>query len=117
MIPVKSNHPVWLDEPFEVEPSHGADFFWLTNDTIAYRNASSLWTMELSSGNKNNVQHLFDFPEGISASGLQYNHESGVLAFNAQVWADGDLSKAAEQNEKYAERGTTGVVFDELFIR
>lgn len=115
----RTKEPVGL---FNATSSTASDFVWLGNDTIGYRNSSSFWSSSvkhenIAKGNDIQPEHMFDFPAGVSASGIQYNVESGILAFNAQVWADGDLSTAEVQNRMYAERGTTGVVFDELFIR
>jgi hypothetical protein len=92
----------------------------LSDETAAYVNGSSLYSFRTDTKSKSLKQtHLFDFPAGISASGLQYEAKTGHLAFTAQVWEGGDQSfEAVEKlNDKFENRGDTAQVYDELFIR
>lgn len=92
----------------------------MSDETAAYVNGSSLYSFRTDIKFQSLKQtHLFDFPAGISASGLQYEAKTGHLAFTAQVWEGGDQSfEAVEKlNDKFENRGDTAQVYDELFIR
>jgi hypothetical protein len=92
----------------------------LTGDLAAYLNGTSLYSFRTSvNAHDLKARRLFDFPAGISASGLQYEHQTGHLAFTAQVWEHGDGSFEAVQEltEKFEGRGNSGQVYDDLFIR
>jgi len=107
-------------ELFQSPPGQAGDFFWLSGDLAAYLNGSSLYSFRTSVNSPDLKQtKLFDFPAGISAGGLQYEHETGHLAFTAQVWEQGNGTFEAVEhwNQKYDSRGNTGQVYDELFIR
>jgi hypothetical protein len=60
---------------------------------------------------------ILNFPKGINPDGITYNADSGILAFSGQVWEDGSFDNVHKWDESYEGRGTTGVVFDELFLR
>ena len=60
---------------------------------------------------------ILSFPDGVNPTGLQYQRDTGALVFSGQVWADGDLTSSGKGDEAWEGRGTSGVVFDELFIR
>jgi hypothetical protein len=106
-------------ELFSCPPGQAGDFFWLSDETAAYLNGSSLYSLTNGSKSKELKQtRLFDFPAGISASGLQYEAKTGHLAFTAQVWDhDGSFEAVGKLNDKYENRGDTAQVYDELFIR
>jgi hypothetical protein len=113
----KGKEPVEL---FSAPPGDAGDFFWLSNDTAAYLNDTSLYSFGTNISSKGvKREHIFDFPEGIAASSLQYDRKSGYLGFTAQVWehGDGTLEGVKKMNDKYEGRGDTGQVYDELFIR
>lgn len=107
-------------ELFTSSSGEASDFFWLSGDLAAYLNGTSLYSFRTSVHTKDLKQtKLFDFPAGISPGGLQYEHETGHLAFTAQVWEHGNGTFEAVEhwNDKYEGRGNTGQVYDELFIR
>jgi hypothetical protein len=101
--------------------SEASDFLWLSNGTIAYLNASSLYSLPINNGavkpHELTATHLFDFPKGVEPSGLQYEPTSSLLAFSGRVWSDGDFDKTAYWEEKYAARRDSGQVYDELYVR
>lgn len=51
---------------------------------------------------------LLEFPTAVS--GLSYEPISSTLAFNADVWQNGDLESAIEQDKAYEQRGNTAQV-------
>lgn len=114
---IKTPSPISL---FNSTPSQARDFLWIDNSTLAYLNVTSLYSVELNQkarkGVANRTKEL-EFPRGINPSGLQYESETGSLIFQGQVWGDGDFGRTAENDKAYQERGTTGVVFDDLFVR
>jgi hypothetical protein len=92
----------------------------LTGDLAAYKNGSSLYSFRTSVHAQDlKATKLFDFPTGISAGGLQYEHETGHLAFTAQVWehGNGSFETVENWNKEFEGRGNTGQVYDDLFIR
>lgn len=107
-------------ELFTSPPGEAGEFFWLSGDLAAYLNGTSLYSFRTSVHSKGLKQtKLFDFPNGISAGGLQYEHETGHLAFAAQVWdhGNGSFETVEHWNNEYEGRGNTGQVYDDLFIR
>lgn len=113
----KGKAPVEL---FSCPPGQAGEFFWLSDDTTAYLNGSTLYSLETKvSTQAVKRTHILDFPEGISASGLQYESKSGYLGFTAQLWqhGDGSFEGVEKLNEKFERRGDTGQVYDDLFIR
>jgi dipeptidyl aminopeptidase/acylaminoacyl peptidase len=99
-------------------PGELAEALWLSNRTIAYVNGSALWHVGIAEGDSGKALHMLDFPEGTEPSGLQYEPESGNLVFSAAVWtADGNLSKTAEHDAAWEDRGNSGTVFDDLLVR
>lgn len=107
---------------FAAPPAEAAEIIWLSDSTIAYLNGSSLYALSISydvSAQLATVKHeatqLVDFPSDVES--LSYEPESGRLAFSAAVWQDGDLLNTAHNDEEWEERGTTGVVYDDLFVR
>lgn len=113
----KGDKPVEL---FSAPPGQAGEFFWLSDDTAAYLNGSTLYSIGTNVSDKGvKREHLIDFPEGIAASSLQYDKKSGYLGFTAQVWehGDGTFEGVEKMNEKYEGRRDSGQVYDELFIR
>ena len=99
-------------------PDEIAEAVWLSERTVAYVNGSALWHFGIGDKDSGRGIHMFDFPEGIEPSALTYEPESGTLVFSAAVWSDdGDLTKTAEHDKKWEERGYTGTVFNDLFVR
>ncbi|GMK53913.1 hypothetical protein CspeluHIS016_0104990 [Cutaneotrichosporon spelunceum] len=97
--------------------SQGHDFIWLSTDTVAYINGSALVHFSINSKNSEATKVL-DFPEGTEPSGLQYDSNSGALVFSAAVWeANLDLDKTGAGDKAYEERGDSGLVLDDLFVR
>jgi hypothetical protein len=61
--------------------------------------------------------HILDFPKGTNPTDLKYEPTTSLLAFGAQVWDDATFEDVEGLDVKNENRGTTGMVFDELFIR
>lgn len=96
-------------------PGHAGNFLWVDDKTIAYLNDTTLYSFPLSPAYK--PVPALDFPRGVSPTRLQYVPEKGMLVFQGQVWQDGDFGMTEEKNGEYEKRGTTGEVYDELFLR
>jgi len=108
---------------FSLPPAHAGEFLWLNNQTPAFLNGSSLYSFSINDTSKDHLEKgvkrekVLEFPEGINPTGLQYQCDDNLLIFSGQVWADGNFYSTGRKDELYEKRGTTGVVFDELFIR
>jgi hypothetical protein len=115
-----SDPPVAL---FSSPPAHAGEFLWLNNHTPAFLNGSVLYSFTVNDTSSDHLakgvkrEKVLEFPAGINPTGLQYQAEDNLLIFSGQVWADGDFYSVAKKDELYEQRGTTGVVFDELFLR
>ncbi|KAL7421332.1 Dipeptidyl-peptidase 5 [Cryptotrichosporon argae] len=92
---------------FTSPPSEASSFFWADGE-LAYLNGSTLFHAS---------KPIFTFPSGIDPSNLAYDAVSHKLAFSGFVWADGNFTATGAHDAAYEERGTTGVVYDELFVR
>jgi dipeptidyl aminopeptidase/acylaminoacyl peptidase len=98
--------------------SQAHDFVWLSDHTVAYINGSTLLHFSIDPKHSGRTMKVLDFPEGTEPSGLQYDEESKALVFSAAVWEkDLDLDKTAAGDKAYEERGDSGLVLDDLFVR
>jgi hypothetical protein len=108
---------------------------WTSNQTIVYLNTTKgenpqLWgldTSHLSSTNQAhlNPEYIFTFPT--TPSSLKYiappNHvggsdgTEGVLSFSAHVWKGRGIEEVKKLDEEWEEKGDSGMMWDELFIR
>ncbi|KAL1411579.1 Dipeptidyl-peptidase 5 [Vanrija albida] len=103
---------------FSGRTSEAAEVLWLSNETVAYLNGSALYHFSVAPDSSKRVIHLLDFPEGIEPSAIQYNTESRTLAFSGAVWTENlDFEQTAAGDKAYANRGDTGQVYDDLFVR
>jgi len=108
---------------FSLPPAHASEFLWLNDHTPAFLNGSTLYSFHINNTARDSVekgverQKVLQFPEGINPTGLQYQRDANLLFFSGQVWPDGDFATVEKKNELYEKRGTSGVVYDELFIR
>ena len=123
LLSLKTNSSASPIPLFSLPPAHAGEFVWLNDHTTAFLNGSTLYSFSINDTSEESLnkgvkrEKVFEFPEGINPTGLQYQRDTNLLIFSAQVWADGDLYTVAEQNKRYEQRGTTGVVYDELFLR
>lgn len=100
---------------FDAPGGEVSEPLWLDDNTVAYLNGSALWSFGLEKGSPS---HMFDFPNGTEPSALKYNHEAGLLGFSAAVWLeDQDLGKTGEHDDAWKDRGYSGVVYNDLFVR
>lgn len=60
-------------------------------------------------------ERLLSFPDGVEANTISFVDEK--LVFIGQLWEGHGFEDTPEMDRKYGERGNSGVVFDELFIR
>jgi hypothetical protein len=109
-------------ELFNTTPSQAVNFLWLSTQTVGYLNGSALYSVPINYTTSQafasvKTSHVLDFPLGVNPTDLQFELESGVLGFSGQVWEDGEFEKVGEHDAKWAARGTSGMVYDELFIR
>ncbi|ORY26133.1 putative peptidase [Naematelia encephala] len=115
ILSLKSNASSSHIDLFDCHPSEASELFWISNGTIAYLNGSSLYSLPIE--NKVKPKFELEFPAGINAGGLKYSVSSGVLAFSAQVWADGSFDTVAHFDDVQSGQRDTGRVFDELYVR
>jgi hypothetical protein len=59
---------------------------------------------------------LGKFPTA-SPSCFRYAAKAGVLVFADNVYEDGDLTKVSENDDRWQERGTTALVYDDTYPR
>ncbi len=106
-------------EIISTTPASASDFIWLSQSTFAYLNSSSLYSASIRSGKHAAVSTnvLVEFPRGTNPTNLQYEAETGLLAWSGMVWQDGDFGHVAKLDEEYEHRGDTGQVYDELYVR
>lgn len=98
--------------------SQMSEFLWLSNQTVAYKNGSSLLHFSIAPGASETPIKVLDFPNGTEPSTLKYDADSRALVFSAAVWEDNlELTETAAGNQKYEDRGDSGLVLDDLFVR
>jgi len=97
------------------KPAECSEILWLSDETIAYLNDTGLYSTSIRGLPPR--AHLLDFPAGINPSSLKYEPKNGILAFTGMVWEDGSFENVARRDKAYSERGDTGMVYDDLFIR
>ncbi|EIW65930.1 hypothetical protein TREMEDRAFT_70362 [Tremella mesenterica DSM 1558] len=66
---------------------------------------------------KDGPNELFRFPKGISPSDLKYDRSREIILFSGQVWDNGGFEDVEKKDKEFEERGNSGMVFDDLFIR
>jgi len=119
----RTDAPVQL---LSAAPGHASELIWLNETHFAYLNGTALYLYDVSRASAqwdgsavggSKPKPILHFPEGVNPTGLQYQRDTGALVFSGQVWADGDFALSGRGDEAWEGRGTSGVVFDELFIR
>ena len=60
---------------------------------------------------------LGSFPAGVSASDFKYSPAGEILVFLASVWPDSSLETVKVQDEKWENRGTSALIYEETFER
>ncbi|KAJ6605658.1 Alpha/Beta hydrolase protein [Mycena sp. CBHHK59/15] len=111
-------------KPLEISFAKGGETFWLDSRTIghAVEGEGNLDLYALDINNSSGVLCaeppvlVGSFPT-TTASKFRYSLTSGILAFSDYVYPDGNLSLTKEQDEAWANRGTTAMVFDEAYER
>lgn len=109
----------------------GGEAFWLEDKTIGYiiedKSSASegteaetkaakhgLYAIPIVSSTEVGKPHLVGhFPSAIAPANVRYSHKASILVFSAQVYADGDLSTVAKQDEAFEKRGNTAMVYDD----
>lgn len=95
---------------------NGLDFFSFSVDTVD-RSVTEPDNIEGWENKGVKRQLVVKFPDGVNPSGLKFQRDNGILIFSGQVWEDGKFEQTGKGDQGYKERGTTGVVYDELFVR
>lgn len=93
-------------------PSHASEVFWLGDKgEWGWLNGTDVYAVD----HRNKSQKLLSFPEGVEANSVRYTQAK--LVFVGQLWEGHEFEDTPRLDKEYAERGDSGVVFDELFIR
>ena len=102
-----------------VSPGEVSELFWITNDSFAYLNESSLYSISTNYTVEavTAKNHLLDFPSGVNPSNLQYESQNNIIAFTGMIWEGEGFENVPVRDKMYEERGNTGMVYDELYIR
>jgi hypothetical protein len=113
----------------------GGDAFWLDDRTIGHvvegkgdnKDSQELWAVSLtystepSSESLVTVQdppvHIGSFPSTTKLTNFKFSPGASVLVFSAYTFDDFDLTAVKELDSAWDNRGTTAMVYDELFIR
>jgi dipeptidyl aminopeptidase/acylaminoacyl peptidase len=116
--------------PLQIPFPRGGEAFWLDSRTIAhaakaqddsdvlslYAISVKLESKSLTSPDNLTPKHIGSFPTS-SATNFKYCASKGRLVFSDYVYADGDLTKSKENDEKWEKRGNTALVYDTTFER
>ena len=111
------------DEIRTLSPEGSLDFVWLNDTHIAIvqpfkevegKTASGCNLVSCSIEMDAVSSPVCSFPTSIG--NLKYNF-AGKLVFSAEVYPDGDLATVEAQDKAIADSGTSGVVYDSLFVR
>lgn len=114
--------------PLEIPCPEGGEAFWLDSRTIAHvvenEEYKSLdiygFSVKLDASNLTASSVLPIFIGSLpttSATNFRYVSEARQLIFSDYVYADGNLNTVAKQDEKWANRGTSALVYDSMYIR
>ncbi|WVQ99659.1 hypothetical protein IAU59_006798 [Kwoniella sp. CBS 9459] len=117
-----ASHPISL---LNTTSAQASSFLWLDSTTLAYLNGTSLLSFSINVTVQGHAPpstarptELLTFPKGVNPIGLQFESDSGVLAFNGQVWQDdGDFEHTGKLDKKWEDRGDSALVYDNLFVR
>ncbi|KAJ3274770.1 hypothetical protein HK104_004019, partial [Borealophlyctis nickersoniae] len=104
--------PVWLGSGLigGLADANGTTQFWY-GDVSGLLGGGGNTTI----AKKPKFQPLTDYP--VDIGNVKYNPKGSLLAFTAEVYQDGSLEEAARRRKREAERFSTGVVYDQLFVR
>ncbi|TFL02507.1 alpha/beta-hydrolase [Pterulicium gracile] len=122
LAPLQSKH-----QPFQVPLAKGGEAFWLDARTIAHAVESEgddkvleLYAIsvkfETQLSADSTPKLIGTFPTA-GATNFRYSAEAGRLVFSDYVYADGDLTKAKENDKMWEKRGNTALVYDTTFER
>jgi hypothetical protein len=114
-------------QPLEIPFPKGGEAFWLDSRTIAHvvKNEESSFlelyalSVKLDASTlaaSDNPILVGSFPTA-SASDFQYIAATGKLVFSDNLFADGNLETVKKQDELWADRGTSALVYDSTYIR
>ena len=84
----------------------------------AYLNGSAIMQMpqqRQGQGQDHSGETIYTFPKGVAANDFRYT--DGKLFFVGQVWEGHALEETDKVDGRYEQRGDTGLVYDELFVR
>ncbi|KDQ16985.1 hypothetical protein BOTBODRAFT_64483 [Botryobasidium botryosum FD-172 SS1] len=111
--------------PFELPILSGGEAFWLDSRTIAHVvegdgtqdifAISVEYTIESETVTPGSPVLIGKLPS-IGITNFRYAAPH-TLVFSAAVYADTDINTVKEQDEAWANRGTTALVYDELYAR
>ncbi|KAJ2449232.1 dipeptidylpeptidase [Coemansia sp. RSA 2336] len=94
---------------------------WLSSDTLGFvttdkdSHTSTLYSVRVSGKHRRKPRVVFTAP--VPIADVQYNEQSGILAFTAQVYGNSTLEETARRDGEERERADTAMAFDELWVR
>lgn len=116
-------------QPLQIPLAHGGEAFWLDSKTVGHvvtnegDKAASLYAISIEFTTEPNSQLtpkppvlVGTFPT-TSATNFRYSPSTGTLVFSDYVHEDGNLTRVKENDEAYANRGNTALVYDEGYER
>ncbi|KAG9035594.1 hypothetical protein FRB95_011000 [Tulasnella sp. JGI-2019a] len=115
----------------------GGEAFWLDSRTIAHVVDESVYAISLEYNAPQGGSHLVhaplppylvgSFPSGSSPTNFKFTgskvytggrlHVQPVLVFSAKVYPDYDLTTVTKQDEAWANRESSGTVYEGLYVR
>ncbi|KAG9005435.1 hypothetical protein FRB93_009741 [Tulasnella sp. JGI-2019a] len=124
--------------PIEFPIINGGEVFWLDSRTVAHIVDESIYAVSLEYSAPQGGSHLVhaplppyfvgSFPSGSSPTNFKFTGSKKVytegkpdvqpiLVFSAKVYPDYNLTTVTKQDEAWANRDSSGTVYDGLYVR
>lgn len=112
-------------KPFEVPLARGGDAFWLDARTIGHvvRPEDDAAPQLVARSVEYTTELRLDepyvvgtFPD-VDVGNFKTSPDGRWLVFSADVYADKDLSTVKQQDQAWKDRGSSALVYEEMFVR
>ena len=115
--------------PLQISLVNGGETFWLDNRTLGhvvegedgiqdfYAISVDVATDPARLSTPKRPVLLGSFPAGVSAANFKYTPAGEMLVFSASVWPDSSLETVKEQDERWENRGTSALIYEETYVR